>query len=132
MKIQKILFLVLALVLVKIDFVQAQTSEVKALSASEFEGLMKNKGAIRVIDVRTPDEMAEGHLINAINIDYKNENFKDEISKLDKNRTYLLYCKTGIRSGNAASAMKAAGFTHLYSMDGGIEAWQEAGKPIQK
>ncbi|REG90647.1 rhodanese-like domain-containing protein [Algoriphagus antarcticus] len=132
MKLQKILFLAIALVLVKIDFTLAQSTEVKALNVSEFGELMKNKGAVRVIDVRTPDEMAEGHLPGSINVDFKNDNFKNEIAKLDKKRTYLLYCKTGIRSGDAASMMKAAGFTHIYSLDGGIEAWQEAGKPIEK
>ena len=132
MKLQKILVLVFALVLVKTDFTLAQSSDIKELSPLEFEGLMKNKGAVRIIDVRSPEEMAEGYLINAINIDYKNDIFKDEISKLDKNRTYLLYCKTGIRSGDAASIMRAAGFTHLYSLDGGIDAWKEIGKPIEK
>ncbi|SFB21151.1 rhodanese-like domain-containing protein [Algoriphagus aquimarinus] len=132
MKLQKIIFLILALTLVKIDLTYAQSSGVKAISVSEFEELAKNKGAVRIIDVRTPEEKAEGHIANAINVDYKNDNFKSEIAKLNKNRTYILYCKTGIRSGNAAAIMKAAGFTHLYSLDGGIEAWQEAGKPIEK
>lgn len=132
MKLQKIIFLILALVLVKIDYTQAQSSGVKAISVSEFEELAKNKGAVRIIDVRTPDEMAEGHIPNAKNVDYKNDNFKSEIAKLDKNRTYILYCKIGVRSGNAADVMKAAGFTHIYSLHGGIEAWQEAGKPIEK
>jgi phage shock protein E len=132
MKFQKILFLVIALVLVKIDFTLAQTSQVKALNPSEFEGLMKNKGAVRVLDVRTPEEIAEGHIIGAINLDFNSANFKSEIAKLDKRRTYLVYCKSGIRSGNAVSMMRAAGFTHLYSLDGGIDAWQEAGKPIEK
>lgn len=132
MKLQKILFLAIALFLVKTDFTLAQTSEVKALSPAQFEELMKNKGAVRVIDVRTPEEMAEGKIPGAINIDFKNENFKSKIAKLDKRRTYILYCKTGIRSGNAASDMRAAGFTHLYSLDGGIEAWKEAEKTIEK
>lgn len=132
MKLQKILFLAIALVLIKTDFTQAQSFETKALKTSEFAELMKNKGAVRVLDVRTPEEMAEGHIPGAINVDYKNNNFKSEIAKLDKRRTYLVYCKTGIRSGNAASIMKEAGFTHIYTLDGGIEAWQEAEKPIEK
>ncbi|MEB2780978.1 rhodanese-like domain-containing protein [Algoriphagus sp. C2-6-M1] len=132
MKLQKILLLACALLMVSMVVTQAQSSEVKAISVSEFEELAKNKGAVRILDVRTPEEMAEGHLPNAKNIDYTNDNFKPEIAKLDKKRTYLLYCKSGIRSGNAASIMKAAGFTHIYSLDGGIEAWQKAGKPIEK
>ncbi|SFT97969.1 Rhodanese-related sulfurtransferase [Algoriphagus locisalis] len=132
MKLQKILVLVIAFALVNVSFAQAQSSKVKALNPSEFEGLMKNKGAVRVLDVRTADEMSEGYLPGAINIDFKNENFKSEIAKLDKRRTYLIYCKVGGRSGEAAKMMREAGFTHLYSLDGGIDAWQEAGKPIEK
>ncbi|MEB2774496.1 rhodanese-like domain-containing protein [Algoriphagus sp. D3-2-R+10] len=132
MKLQKILILTFAIILVSTVFTQAQSSKVIALSVAEFEELAKNKGAVRILDVRTPEEMAEGHLLGVTNVDYKNNNFKSEIAKLDKKRTYLLYCKTGVRSGDAASVMKAAGFTHIYSLDGGIEAWQEAGKPIEK
>lgn len=132
MDFKKNLFLSAALLLVNIGFSIAQSSEIKAISVAEFEGLMKNKGAVMVIDVRTPEEMIEGNLPGAKNVDYKSDNFKNEIAKLDKSRTYLLYCKTGIRSAKAGSFMKAAGFTHLYSLDGGFEAWQEAGKPIEK
>lgn len=132
MKLQKIIFLIIALFLVKIDFIQAQTSEAKTISVTEFEELAKNKGAVRILDVRTPEEMSEGYVPNAKNIDFKNDNFEKEISKLDKNRTYLLYCKTGIRAANAAAKMKAAGFMYIYSLDGGIDAWKEAGKPIEK
>ena len=84
MKLQKILFIAFALTLINLGFTHAQSSQAKAISPSEFEGLMKNKGAVRVIDVRTPEEMAEGHVKGAINIDYKNDNFKTEIAKLDK------------------------------------------------
>lgn len=132
MKLQKILVLLIAFVLVNINLVQAQSSKVKALNPSEFEGLMKNKGAVRVLDVRTADEMSEGYLLGAINIDFNSGNFNNEIAKMDKRRTYLIYCKVGGRSGEAAKMMREAGFTHLYSLDGGIDTWQEAGKPIEK
>lgn len=132
MKLQKIFFVFIAFALINTSFAQAQSSKVKALNPSEFEGLMKNKGAVRVLDVRTPEEIAEGALSGAINIDFTNDNFKSEIAKLDKRRTYLIYCKVGGRSSEAAKMMREAGFTHLYSLDGGIDAWQEAGKPIEK
>lgn len=132
MKLQKILLFSLAFVLVSMSYTFAQSTDVKGISVAEFEALMKNKGAVRVLDVRTPAEVAEGHLPGAVNIDYTNENFKSELAKLDKKRTYLIYCKAGVRSDNAASIMKAAGFTHLFTLNGGIEAWQEAGKAIEK
>ncbi|WP_192085958.1 rhodanese-like domain-containing protein [Algoriphagus sp. Y33] len=132
MKFQKILFLVFSLAMIKIDFVLAQSSDSNTISVTEFEELAKNKGAVRIIDVRTPEEVAAGSILNAQNIDFKNDNFKRKIAKLDKNRTYLLYCKAGIRSADASLLMKEAGFTHIYSLEGGIDSWIEAGKTIEK
>ena len=132
MKLQNFLVLLVAFALININFAEAQSSKVKALSPSEFEGLMKNKGTVKVLDVRTPEEIAGGYLPGAINIDFNSDNFKSEISKLDKKRTYLIYCKAGGRSNEAATIMQEAGFTHLYYLEGGIDAWKEAGKPIEK
>ena len=53
-----------------------------------------------IIDVRTPEEYASGHIEKAINLDYYSETFKDELNKLDKNKTYLIYCRSGRRSGS--------------------------------
>lgn len=132
MKLQKILLVFLTLSLVQIDMALAQSSEVISISVDQFEELMKNKAAVKVLDVRTSAEVAQGHLPDALSMDFQNNNFKNEIAKLDKRRTYLLYCKAGTRSENAASIMIAAGFTHIYSLEGGIDAWKEAGKPIEK
>jgi rhodanese-related sulfurtransferase len=77
-----------------------------------------NKDLI-VVDVRTPKEIEGGKLPQAIAIDVKNENFRSKIEKLDKTKSYLLYCKSGIRSGKAATIMKQAGFNSIsISSDG--------------
>ena len=83
-----------------------------------------------VLDVRTPEEFAEGHLANAINIDFQSGNFANEISKLDKGTTYAVYCRSGNRSGQAVKVMADLGFTDLYDMDGGVIDWAAAGKPL--
>ena len=83
-----------------------------------------------VLDVRTPAEFAEGHLANAINIDFQSRNFESEISTLDKNATYAVYCRSGNRSGQAVKVMADLGFTDLYYMDGGVIDWAAAGKPL--
>ena len=83
-----------------------------------------------VLDVRTPAEFAEGHLANAINIDFQSGNFESEISTLDKNATYAVYCRSGNRSGQAVKVMADLGFTDLYDMDGGVIDWEAAGKPL--
>jgi len=86
-----------------------------------------------VIDIRTPEEYAQGHLEYAkLNIDFYNPNFKNEISKLDKNGKYLIYCRTGGRSAKALDIMKELGFSDVHHIKGGITAWQEADYPVVK
>lgn len=77
-----------------------------------------------ILDVRTPDETKNGMLPNAIQIDFKNSNFESDINKLDKTKTYLVYCRSGGRSVGACKKMNAAGFTNLTNMKGGYSAWK--------
>lgn len=112
----------------------AQTVEkdsINVISISEFEK-MSSKKKNMVIDVRTPEEVAEGHLPSALNINFLGENFSQEIQALNKNKTYLLYCRSGSRTRKAADQMQKAGFKKVYMLEGGITAWNEAGKPIEK
>ncbi|MCE7057459.1 rhodanese-like domain-containing protein [Algoriphagus sp. AGSA1] len=132
MKLQRFLVFVLALFLTNTAFIQAQNPVNKSISVAEFEEIAKNKGATVIIDVRTPEEIEKGYLPRARNIDVSNENFENEISKLPKNKTYLLYCKAGVRSEKAMEMMKEAGFKYVFSLSGGIDAWKEAGKPVEK
>jgi rhodanese-related sulfurtransferase len=83
-----------------------------------------------IIDVRTPEEFAQGHLENAINIDYYSDTFSDETEALDKNKTYLIYCRSGARSSQALALMAVQNFTKVYNISGGINAWQAAGLPV--
>jgi rhodanese-related sulfurtransferase len=85
-----------------------------------------------ILDVRTPDEFNTGHLANAVNIDYYSPDFKSSISKLDRNKEYLIYCKTGIRSASATRTMLDLGFTSVLSLTGGIMEWTSAGYPTLK
>ncbi len=83
-----------------------------------------------VIDVRTPRENEQVRLQNAILIDYRDPNFKMEISKLDKNKTYIVHCRSGKRSGKACEIMQEMGFKEVYNVAGGILQWQEADLPV--
>ena len=85
-----------------------------------------------IIDVRTPEEYASGHVEKAINLDYYSETFKDELNKLDKNKTYLIYCRSGHRSGETLSVMEELGFREAYNMLGGIIQWKVEGLPTIK
>ena len=82
-----------------------------------------------IIDVRTPEEFASGYLENAVNIDYNSAAFSDEIKTLDKNRTYLIYCRSGARSSQALGLMAVLQFAEVYNISGGITAWQAGGLP---
>ncbi len=83
-----------------------------------------------VIDVRTPQEYEQVRLQNSILINYRDPNFKMEISKLDKNKTYIVHCRSGKRSGKACEIMQEMGFKEVYNVAGGIFQWQEADLPV--
>ena len=112
----------------------AQTVEkdsIQVLSIAQFEKLSSKKKS-KIIDVRTPEEVAEGHLVGATTVNFLGANFAAEVQELNKNKTYLLYCRSGSRTRKAADAMQKMGFKHVYMLEGGITAWKEAGKAVEK
>ncbi len=103
---------------------QAKPQVYQELQPKPFaQTLSRTKGII--LDVRTPEEYAEGHLSQARNIDYKNDNFRQVVNKLDKTRPYFVYCKAGVRSARAADIMKELGFKQVYTLEGGMDAWED-------
>ena len=88
------------------------------------------KGKVILVDVRTPEEYKAGHLKYSQNIDYKKEDFKAQIEKLDKKKPVYLYCRTGNRSGKSVDVLKGAGFTNVYNI-GGFENLKAAGLPAE-
>ena len=86
-----------------------------------------------VIDIRRPEEYAAGHLAAAtLQLDYYAPDFKEQLGKLDKTAKYLIYCRSGHRSGLALAIMKDLGFTDSRDIAGGINAWTAAGLPVVK
>lgn len=83
-----------------------------------------------VIDVRTPAEFAEGHLEGAVNIDWQDAGFADTVSALDKDGTYVIYCRSGNRSAQAIDAMTSMGFTDLTNAGGYLDASNLTGLPL--
>jgi rhodanese-related sulfurtransferase len=83
-----------------------------------------------IIDVRSQAEFDSGHIENAINIDKNSETFQDELNKLDKYKTYLVYCAIGSRSASALTIMEELGFMQAYNLQGGISQWQKDGLPV--
>ncbi len=83
-----------------------------------------------VLDVRTPEEFAEGHLDGAVLVDFYDADFADQLAALDPDVPYLVYCRSGNRSGQALSVMEQLGFSSAVDVDGGIVAWAGAGLPV--
>ena len=102
----------------------------ESLSVDDFEQKLNTDPNIQLVDVRTPEEYAGGHVKNALNINYNAGDFADRIGKLDKSKPVLVYCLSGGRSGAAAGKMQDMGFTAVYDMAGGMMKWRGAGKPI--
>lgn len=83
-----------------------------------------------IIDVRTPEEFAAGHLDGAVNIDATAADFSERIAELDPKGAYTLYCRSGNRAARAAELMTAAGFTEVRNAGGLEEAAKSLGLPI--
>lgn len=83
-----------------------------------------------VLDVRTPEEFAEGHLEGAVLVDFYDADFADQLAQLDPDVPYLVYCRSGNRSGQTLPLMQQLGFGSASDIDGGILAWADAGLPI--
>lgn len=102
----------------------------KTVTADEFEKKM-HEGTVQLVDVRTPEEYGEGHLPEAVNINFNADDFVDMAAKLDKSKPILVYCLSGGRSAKAAALISKKGAEQVYNLDGGITAWIKAGKAIE-
>ena len=77
-----------------------------------------------ILDVRTPEEFETSRIPNSINIDFYNpQNFMQEIEKLDRDNSYYVYCRSGVRSANSCQLMSELGFNKVYNLVGGIVEW---------
>src|SRR5258707_9668264 len=94
------------------------------LSAQEFKTKLNDKSAV-LIDVRSTNEFSEGHIDKAVNKNVFDKDFDAYSTKLDKSKTYLVYCLSGKRSHTAAETMRKKGLT-VFELKDGIEGWNEA------
>jgi rhodanese-related sulfurtransferase len=107
----------------------AQTAY-KNAPVSELPKIKEEKKAI-VIDVRTPAEWQQGVISGAdLFMDYNSPTFKQQLAKLDKSKTYIVYCRSGGRSAGASQVMIDSGFKNVINMQGGISSW--GGKIVSK
>ncbi len=123
-------FLFLLWVIFGVSCSQQHANAQSRLAPKDFEAKLNSDPSVQLLDVRTPEEFKEGHLKNAVNINFYDDDFAQQVVKLDKNKPLLVYCAKGGRSASAAEQMAKSGFTALYELDGGIIAWKKAGKPV--
>ena len=92
-----------------------------------------NAGGYTLIDVRTIDEFKAGHIVNAKQADFnQQEQFSQFLNTLDKTKKYLIYCRTGIRSARAMQEMHDKGFTNIHDLTGGYNAWVSSNLPTEQ
>ena len=94
--------------------------EINRVSPLEFQEKLKNN---LLIDIRTPREFTQGKIEGAININYYDRNFLEEIGKFDKSKPIFIYCRSGSRTNSAAKKMSNLGFVQVYDLNGGIGNW---------
>lgn len=95
----------------------------KEISTVELDDLAKVGNPI-FLDVRTPEEFNGGAIPNAKHINYYGSDFDKKINQLDKSKTYIVYCKSGMRSKKTAQLMIDSGFNNIYNLLGGYDAWK--------
>jgi phage shock protein E len=109
----------------------AEAAGIRLVSATEGAALQTDPpDDLVILDVRTPEEFAEVHLDGAVMIDFYEADFADRLGELDPEVPYLLYCRSGNRSGQTTAIMGDLGFTDVADVDGGIVAWSGAGLPV--
>ncbi len=111
-------------------FFLACNSNAQNVDANTFEQKI-NAGGVQVLDVRTAGEYSGSHLKNVMLADWTDKaQFAERTKYLDKNKTLLVYCAAGGRSGQAAVWLKEQGFKDVVNLQGGITSWNAAGKPV--
>ena len=142
MNVEAMVFLLLAILIIGIVLIykvyshiqpsryKSQSQIIKNITPEKAHTLVREKADnpnFVILDVRTPKECSEERIENAVNLDFHSENFREELDKLDKNKTYIVHCAKGVRSGKTLNIMKELGFKEAYNMKGGIVKWKEKG-----
>lgn len=113
--------------------IKTQNEEINDINPKEaFKMIKENKNNLDLIilDIRTLAEYDDGHIERAENIDYSSFDFEETLEEMDRNRKYIIYCRSGVRSSNSCDIMKDLGFHDLYNIKGGIDAWKKMGFPV--
>jgi len=109
----------------------AQKAAYTNASAAEFKTMIETKKGV-LIDLRTPDEIKKGKIKGAQEIDFLAVDFAKEADKLDKKKTYYLYCAGGGRSSEAAEILISKGFKNVVNLQKGFSEWKKMNFEIEQ
>jgi rhodanese-related sulfurtransferase len=112
----------------------AQKSSAQSISPREFKQLLDKRSDdpdVVVLDIRTPREFKTGHIRGAQLLDYYSSDFVEKLKRLDREKTYLVYCRSGSRSGKSLKIFKRLGFQRVYHLETGIVGWLKEKYPLE-
>ena len=126
-------FLILLLSMIGLNAcADAQENKFTDMDVQQFADYLNKDKSVQLVDVRTPDEYADGHIRGAKDIDIYNADFLPTALKtLDKSRPVAVYCRSGKRSADAAAKLASDGY-RVTNLEGGILAWTAAHRPVEK
>ena len=131
----KIILIVVILTVLITGLIAIQT-RIGRKGAEEFSALIQqyrsSETEFVLLDVRTFREFQQGHIEGASQLDFYGKGFRTELSKLQKDLPYLIYCRSGNRSGQSLRVMRELGFTNVQDLAGGIKSWLVSGKKLVK
>jgi len=125
MKIIKLLPVLSLFITTTIGCEAQQKEGISVISAEEAKTAMAAEGELVLVDVRTPEEFAEGYIEGAKNINFHDADFEAQMLQFDKEKPLYIYCRSGARSSKAAEQLQGMGFKEIYDIDGGILNWED-------
>ncbi len=124
------IILLLTLIVGFMSCKESSNAEIKVVSPEEMKSLIEMDD-VQLVDVRTEKEYALEHIAKSQNIDVRSPNFDEEITKLDKEKPVIVYCRSGKRSEKCVEKLKDAGFVKIYNLSGGIAKWKYKGLEVE-
>lgn len=107
-------------------------TDVDAAGAAKLLAARKQRENLVILDIRTPGEFNGGRIDCSTNIDFYADDFREQVAKLDRDKTYLVYCASGRRSRESLGLLRKLGFKAVFHLQDGIQGWLEAGMPVAK
>lgn len=117
------IILIVGFILMTFNILAQNGGGYENIDVAQFKELMTDSNVV-ILDVRTPKETAQGKIEGTKEINFFDPKFKVKVQNLDKSKTYLIYCRSGNRSGKACNIMAKNGFENLYNLKGGFNAWK--------